>query len=563
MPYPRNNAQTSFAVGEIGLPDRNSPASSPPPRAISHNARRTRPDARRARHDWLLLLLVASSGMTTMAVEMAASRLLGPYFGDSILVWANLIGLILIYLSLGAYLGGRWADRRPRAELLLTITALSAFWVGLIPLVAAPVLRLAQNAFGRSAAELAAYDALQIGGSFVSVLVLLAPPVILLGTVSPFAIRLLTRRAHRAGSSAGRVYALSTAGSIVGTFSPVLITIPLLGTARTFYLFGILLLSVSLVGLIAVRARRRALLTGLALALIFCLAAFLPPRVVKADERAIFETESRYNYIQVLQLDRVRYLMLNEGQGVHSIYDPDQLATFGTWDLLTIAPLIVEPPFGIDQVERICVIGLAGGTVARQATALYGPVPIDGVEIDPAIIDVGRRFFDMNQDNLHVLATDGRFYLENSPHQYDLIAVDAYRLPYIPFQLATSEFFGTARAHLTDRGVLAINVGRTATDYRMVEAMAATLGQHFAHVRAIDLADTFNTILIAADTEIDVDNLAINAQQAGQPWVAHVAALASENAHPLAGDGPVFTDDRAPVESLTNAIIVRYLLGIE
>ncbi len=115
-----------------------------------------------------------------MAVEMAASRLLGPYFGDSILVWANLIGLILIYLTLGAHLGGRWADRSPRAERLYTITALAAFWVGLIPLVAAPILRLAQNAFNRVGAELAAYDGLQIGGSFASVLVLLAPPIVLL-----------------------------------------------------------------------------------------------------------------------------------------------------------------------------------------------------------------------------------------------------------------------------------------------------------------------------------------------------------------------------------------------
>jgi spermidine synthase len=538
------------------LPDRNAPASSLSPGAPSSNTRR-------ARHpDWPLLLVVASSGMATMAVEMAASRLLGPYFGDSILVWANLIGLILIYLSLGAYLGGRWADRRPRAETLLTITALSALWVGLIPLVAAPVLRLAQTAFGRSGAALATFDAIQIGGSFVSVLVLLAPPIILLGTVSPFAIRLLTRRAHRAGSNAGRVYALSTVGSIVGTFAPVLITIPLLGTARTFYLFSILLSVASLIGLLFVRSRRRALLTGIALALILGLAVLLPPRVVKADERAIFETESRYNYIQVLELGRVRYLMLNEGQGVHSVYDPDHLATFGTWDLLTIAPLINEPPFRTGQVERICVIGLAGGTVARQATALYGPIPIDGVEIDPAIIEVGRRFFDMNQDNLQAIATDGRFYLEESQQRYDLIAVDAYRLPYIPFQLATSEFFGTARARLTDHGVLAINVGRTATDYRLVEAMAATLGQHFAYVHAIDLADTFNTILIATDQRsARVENLAINAQQTAQPWVVQVAAQASRHVYPLAGDGPVFTDDRAPVESLTNAIIVRYLLG--
>ncbi len=495
-----------------------------------------------------------------MAVEMAASRLLGPYFGDSILVWANLIGLILIYLSVGAYLGGRWADRNPRAETLYTITAVAALWIGLVPLIAAPVLRTAQNAFGRVDAELAVFDALQIGGSFVSILILLAPPVVLLGTVSPFAIRLITRRVHSAGSSAGRIYVLSTVGSIVGTFAPVLATIPFLGTARTFYLFALVQLVVSLVGLIVHRSRRRALLAGLALTALIVLTALLAQRTVKADERMIFETESRYNYVQVLQVDRVRYLMLNEGQGVHSVYDPDSLATFGTWDVLTIAPFFSEPPFTAGQVRRVCVIGLAGGTVARQATAVYGPIPIDGVEIDPAIIHVGREFFDMNQANLSVAATDGRLYLEHSDQQYDLIVIDAYRLPYIPFQLSTSEFFGLARSRLTPQGVLAVNVGRTESDYRMVEAIAATLGQHFATIHAIDLPDTFNTVLVATQQETDADNLRINAGLAEHSFVAQAATQALANLHPLAGDGTVFTDDRAPVESLTNAIILRYLL---
>jgi spermidine synthase len=409
-------------------------------------------------------------------------------------------------------------------------------------------------------AELAVFDAIQIGGSFISILILLAPPVILLGTVSPFSIRLNTKRVHSAGSSAGRIYALSTMGSIVGTFAPVLVAIPLLGTTRTFYLFALIQLIVSLVGLIVHRSRRRATLAGLALAALIVLVTLLPQRTVKADERMIFETESRYNYVQVLQVDRIRYLMLNEGQGVHSVYDPDSLATFGTWDILTIAPFFSEPPYTGDQVRRACVIGLAGGTVARQATAVYGPIPIDGVEIDPAIIRVGREFFDMNQPNLSVAAADGRFYLEHSDRQYDLIVIDAYRLPYIPFQLSTSEFFGLAKSRLTPEGVLAVNVGRTESDYRMVEAIAATLGQHFATIHAVDLPDTFNTVLVATQRETGADNLRINAALAEHPFVTQAAAQALANLHPLAGNGTVFTDDRAPVESLTNAIILRYLL---
>ena len=324
---------------------------------------------------WPLLLVVAVGGMTTMAAEMAASRLLGPYFGDSIVVWANLIGLILIYLTLGATLGGRWADRSPYPETLYTITAIAALWIGLIPLVSTPILRMAQSAFLRIGAELAVYDGLQIGGSFVSVLLLLAPPIVLLGTVSPFAIRLATRRVHTAGRSAGRIYALSTVGSIVGTFAPVLITIPALGTTRTFYLFGALLLGASIVGLVARRALSRALLAALALIVLLILALLLTQGVVKADERMIFEAESRYNYIQVLEVDGVRYLMLNEGQAIHSMYDPNSLATLGTWDVLTIAPFLNAPPFTSGQVRRVAIIGLAGGTIARQATRDLWPHP--------------------------------------------------------------------------------------------------------------------------------------------------------------------------------------------
>lgn len=509
---------------------------------------------------WPLLLVVFVSGMTTMAVEMAASRLIGPYFGDSILVWANLIGLILIYLTLGAYLGGRWADRSPRPETLYTITAVAAFLVGLLPLVAAPVLRLAQRTFASLGVVVGTYDAILIGGSFLAVLVLLAPPVLLLGCVSPFAIRLSTKQIRLAGQTAGRIYALSTVGSIVGTFLPVLVTIPAIGTARTFLLHSFILFAVSLVALLQQRRRRRALVAGGMAAAVLLLALAFPQRVVKADEHMVAERESRYNYIQVLEIGGVRYLMLNEGQGVHSVFDPRSLTTNGTWDVMAVAPFWRNAPFSPDDVQRVCVVGLAGGTVARQATAVYGPVPIDGVEIDGEVVDVGRRYFDMDLPNLDVHVTDGRFFLEHTDHAYDLIVIDAYRLPYIPFQLATREFFALVQSRLTPTGVVAVNVGRTESDYRMVEAIAATMGEHFQSVHAVNLPDTFNTVLVATQQETEAGNLAANLPQARHPFARSAVLRAAANVYPLSGDGPVFTDDRAPVEYLTNAIILRYLL---
>jgi spermidine synthase len=208
----------------------------------------------------------------------------------------------------------------------------------------------------------------------------------------------------------------------------------------------------------------------------------------------------------------------------------------------------------------VCVIGLAGGTVARQATAIYGPVPIDGVEIDPEIVEVGRQYFGMNLPNLHVTTTDGRFYLENVENRYDLIVIDAYRLPYIPFQLATTEFFGLVRSRLGPRGVVAVNVGRTESDYRMVESIAATMREHFGAVHAINLSDTFNTVIVATPGETQSSNLAANRAQDLHPLARDSISRALDSLYTLTGKGVVFTDDRAPVERLTNAIILRYLL---
>jgi spermidine synthase len=332
------------------------------------------------------------------------------------------------------------------------------------------------------------------------------------------------------------------------------------GTARTFVLFSLLLFAVSLLGLASRRRHRRALLALALLLALLVLMALFPQRVVKADERMIAERESRYNYIQVLEAGGARYLMLNEGQGVHSVYDPSSLATHGTWDMLTIAPFFNSPPFAPERVRRVCIIGLAGGTVARQVTAVYGPIPIDGVEIDPAVIEIGRQYFAMDQPNLDVHITDGRFFLENTDHQYDLIVIDAYRLPYIPFQLATTEFFALAKSRLTPTGVVAVNVGRTESDYRMVEAIAASLGEHFASVHAVNVPDTFNTVMTATQQQTVAVNVTKNLSQVAHPFLRQAIAMAAGNLYPLAGDGVVFTDDRAPVERLTNSIILRYML---
>src|SRR5205807_10274272 len=177
---------------------------------------------------WLLILLVFVSGACSLAVELSASRLLAPYFGTSLFVWANLIGLILLYLTIGYYLGGRLADRYPRPTVLYLLTTSAAFLIGLIPFISRPIL-------GWSLSSFASYSISVFYGSLVSVILLFAIPMILLGCVSPFAIRLTIERVGKSGRTAGQLYAISTAGSILGTFLPVLWLIPTIGTYRTFF----------------------------------------------------------------------------------------------------------------------------------------------------------------------------------------------------------------------------------------------------------------------------------------------------------------------------------------
>ncbi len=189
-----------------------------------------------------LFATVFISGMTSLAVEMAASRLLGNVFGTSNLVWASIIGLILIYLAVGYFLGGYWVDRDPSFRTFYRIQLWAALALAIVPLVARPVLRIAADAF----------DQLQLGvlfGSFSAVLILLIIPITLLGTVSPFAIRLAVQDANLIGSTSGKIYAISTLGSFLGTFLPVLVLIPTIGTYRTFLFFSGALLVVALVGL--------------------------------------------------------------------------------------------------------------------------------------------------------------------------------------------------------------------------------------------------------------------------------------------------------------------------
>jgi spermidine synthase len=504
--------------------------------------------------------------MTTLAIELAASRLLGPAFGTSNLVWASIIGLILIYLTVGYFVGGRLADRSPEAETMYLVMAWGAFTSGLVPAVAQPVLRVAAAAFDE-----VQFGVVHVGvlfGSFAAVLILFSIPVTLLGTISPFAIRLAIQDPSTSGAISGRIYAISTLGSFIGTFLPTLLLVPLVGTNLTFGLFSLFLNLVALVGLWLAAGWRRAAVWAWMPVVLVILSLWVVRSPLKTSTGQVYETESAYNYIEVIEANGYRLLRLNEGQGIHSIYHPDQLLYNGPWEQFLAGPFYNQPPYTPAQVQSIAIVGLAAGTTARQATAVFGPIPIDGYEIDPEIIRVGQEYFGMTMPNLTPIAQDGRIGLTQSTKRYTLIAVDAYRPPYIPWHLTSREFFQVTYDHLTVDGVLAINVGRSPNDRRLIDGLASTLQDIFPSVYVMDIPDTYNSLVYATVQPTQELNLLLNYDQVSKSGALHpvlieVLQRAIVYHQPTPPKTVVYTDDLAPIEWITNNMILNFMLSGE
>lgn len=505
-----------------------------------------------------LYFSVFISGMTTLAAELSASRLIGNVFGTSNLVWASIIGLILIYLTLGYYLGGRWADRWPQAGVMYRILAWGAFTLGVVPYVANPVLRLA-------AASFEGLDVAVLLGSFAAVLILFVIPITLLGTISPFAIRLMVDDPKSAGVTAGTIYAISTLGSFIGTFLPVLVTIPILGTRDTFLLFSLLLLVVALVGLWRFGSWKLAVQSLWMPILLLLIAALYAGQPLKNGTGQIYEAESAYNYIQVQQINGFTLLRLNDGEGIHSIYNPSTMNYGGPWEQFLVGPYFYADAAPTD-VKRIAIVGLAAGTTARQATAVYGPIPIDGYELDPKIVEVGRRYFDENLANLSIHIGDGRWNLGQSPYKYDIIAVDAYRPPYIPPHMTTREFYQICYDHLTDRGVLISNVGSVPGDRRLIDGLATTMATIFPSIHIMDIPGTLNTMIFATTQPTTDADFAVNLSLFShrpdiQPLLLTAMQTTFANLRPGYETTQVFTDDRAPIEWIVDDMVIRFALS--
>jgi spermidine synthase len=504
---------------------------------------------------FLLLSTAFVVGAATMMAELAASRLVAPFYGTSTPVWALLIGAVLASLALGQALGGRLsrvparvASTRPLGLLLLA----AALLLALLPFVAAPVMGGSLSWFRRG-------DLGLLGASFLGVTALLALPLVSLGACGPLLLHLCVTTREEAGAVAGRVYALGTTGSLVGTYLSGLLLIPWIGTRATLFVGAA---SLGVLGLVALLGdlHRRATLGGvLGLLLLAALGLAFPGGPIHARKGAVYEAETACQYLQVVETRGARWLYLNEGYAVQSVLPMDgSLPTYGVWGYYALSPAWTRggPP------ARVLLLGLGGGSSARSLHRLYPEAEITGVELDPEVVEVGRRFFDMPAE-LRVITDDARAALHRAPlaeegERYDLIVVDAFQFPYIPFQLCTLEFFAELEARLAEGGALVLNVGRDRDAHDVVDAIARTLAEVLPQVRGVDVPELPNTMLVGTRHPATED-AGLAGLRLPEAVAAELRRLPSPSTWTPAPDAPILTDDRAPVEGLTDRVLLRRL----
>jgi spermidine synthase len=410
--------------------------------------------------------------------------------------------------------------------------------IAVVPFAARPFLRLSVEAF----------DTVSVGGfagSLFGVLVLIAVPVTLLGAVAPWAARLAVRDVDGAGEAVGRLYAISTAGSLFGTMTAALLLIPLLGTQRTFLVFALALALVAAAGL---GWRFAAAPFAVVLALL------LPVGAIKAADtgRVLYEAETEHQYARVVERpDGTRVLELNEGQAVHSLYRRGEYLTGDYWDGALVLWGVSRPR----PPQRIAILGNAGGTVARAYGRFFPRTAVDAVEIDSELSELGRRFLGMRNPRMEVFAEDARPWLERSEGGYDAIFVDAYRQPYIPFYLTTREFFRLCAERLAPGGVVVVNVGHPEGSDELERILGRTMAEAFPRVLRFPIEPT-NTLLVGGEaiSAAELEAVAPRLPAALRPLAAEAAVRTADR---LPG-GEVFTDDRAPVEWLVDESLLEY-----
>ena len=480
---------------------------------------------------YFIYMAVIVSGMAVLAIELLGTRLLAPFYGADLYLWSALISVTLAALSFGYAAGGRLADRAPQITRLAFIQALAGLWIIAIPWLRTPLLTLLQTIDLRL-------------GVLINAAVLFFPPLTLLGMVSPYALRLKASSVEKVGTTAGNLYAVSTAASVVAALATGFLLIPHIGVQRLFLLTGALLV---LSGGIGFAMQRRVIAALISTIIATAIGALLltPTLIDQANAQTglIAVVPSAYADVRVVDQDSIRYLLIDGGS--HSSVDLSTgQSRMAYVNVLDLAKNYSSSP------GRMLAIGLGGGSVVRNF--VRDGWTVDAVEIDPVVTKMAQTYFGLSPADAQVYEMDGRQFLMTHHELYDVIVMDAYGSSFIPFHLVTQEAFELVRCRLRPDGILGVNLECVGWHDPLVSSVTATIKQHFRHVIALPIAeppDQFgNLVLLASDHPLDLEKEPPVPKDRFSPEYDRAHAWDNRFEPDLTG-AQILTDDLNPVDT--------------
>ncbi len=492
------------------------------------------------------------AGMSVMAVELGASRLLAPYFSSSQIVWTIIIGTIMIAMALGNIYGGKSADKDPNPDKLYKRIIIAAVWIALIPVVGKLVIMLVSGLLIFTVS-----NNFLIIAAFVSCMVIFVFPLFLLGTVTPSLVKYSVDSLDDNGKTVGYLNASNTIGSIIGTFVPTFISIPAVGTSITFLIFAGILLVLSLIyfksaGYKIIEDKKIPIAM-----IVFLLCTLLGHDDSFAfwQENLTYEGESIYNYLQVSEDDEEIALSTNVLFGVQSVYRKDGGLTGYYYDH-AMASLYMA---GINESSDVdvLILGMGTGTFATQCGRYFDNVKCEGVEIDQKITNLASRYFHLPK-NVKVTTYDGRAYLQAIDKKYDVIMVDAYQDITIPFQMSSKQFFKLVKKHLKKNGVMVVNMNMRGTKKvkgSINDYLSDTISSVFSEVYTVDVKNSSNRELFASNNKGMIPIFQETIESEKNLELKLFMEEISETLKKHKAGRLILTDDKAPVELLGMKVI--------
>ena len=507
------------------------------------------------RHKWFLYITEFFAGVSVMAVELGASRLMAPYFSSSQIVWTVIIGVIMIAMAIGNLWGGKLADKTNSPDRLYGRILIAAIWIALIPfagrwLIAGVSLLLATFVTKN----------FLVWAALAACLVIFAFPCVLLGTVTPSLTKFTVDNLDDTGKTVGRLNALNTIGSIIGTFVPTFITIPAVGPAATFLIFAGVLAAI---GIVYFAFARKRMLKGIVAAVVIVGLCFTLPTYSFAfwENDITLEDESIYNYLQVKDNDKRTVLSTNVLFGVQSIQRKDAELTGMYYDYALAAPCMAGMDGSENDGRSVMILGMGSGTYASYCVRYFPGVKVQGAEIDQKIADIATEYFGL-PDSVEVAVEDGRAYLTASQEQFDVIMVDAYQDITIPFQLSSVEFFTEVQRHLKPGGVMVVNLNMTsAQDGSINQYLCDTMASVFAHTYTVNVPANTNTVVFCTDADDLRQTFDENRVRLSNAKYADMMEKVAQSLQDYTGGDCILTDDKAPVELLGMRVLDELIDG--